>query len=248
MCRSSPCPWVAPGSKPPTPGTAAASTAASAAAGPASAPASAASGAVALRTPRHGEILHRPAHLCVGHRLVHHGDGRGLHHAAADRAVPAGGTPVHRDFGDLSRRLGPDAGGQRAVGDRAGDERLARPDLHGSRGTGQWHRPDHAELPARHQRRPGPGGRAEPPVARRAAPALGRDAAGRARGKGPQQLPAVRHPVLGRPGLGPGGAGRLRRPQRAARDPAPARRGPGAAVRHRARHAHLDRPGQAARA
>jgi hypothetical protein len=71
---------------------------------------------------------------------------------------------------------------------------------------------------------------------------------GCAGGKGPQQLPAVRHPVVGRPGLGPGGAGRLRRPQRAAGDPAPARRGPGAAVRHRARHAHLDRPGQAARA
>jgi multidrug efflux pump len=33
---------------------------------------------------------------------------------------------------------------------------------------------------------------------------------GRAGGKGTQQLPAVRHPVVGRPGLGPGGAGRLR--------------------------------------
>jgi multidrug efflux pump len=40
-------------------------------------------------------------------------------------------------------------------------------------------------------------------------------------------------------------AGRLRLAQRDARNPAPARRGPGPAVRHRARHAHLDRPGQA---
>ena len=42
----------------------------------------------------------------------------------------------------------------------------------------------------------------------------------------------------------PGGAGRLRRAQRAARIAACARRWPGAALRHRARDAHLDRPGK----
>ena len=40
----------------------------------------------------------------------------------------------------LPRRLGADAGRQRAVGDRARNERLARPDLHGVGGAGQRHR------------------------------------------------------------------------------------------------------------
>jgi multidrug efflux pump len=49
------------------------------------------------------------------------------------------------------------------------------------------------------------------------------------------------------PNTGPDRAGRLRLAQRAARDPAHQGRGPGPAVRYRARHAHLDRSGQAGR-
>ena len=49
------------------------------------------------------------------------------------------------------------------------------------------------------------------------------------------------------PKFDPDRAGRLCVAQRAARDPAPAGRRPGAAVRHRAGHAHLARPGQAGR-
>ena len=88
-------------------------------------------------------------------------------------------------------------------------------------------------LRARHRPRPGPGRRPEPPVARGPAPAGGRDPAGRARRQGPLQLPAVHHPVVGRPELGPDRAGRLRVAQRAARDPAHPGRRPGPAVRHR---------------
>ena len=47
------------------------------------------------------------------------------------------------------------------------------------------------------------------------------------------------------PAVDAGDAGRLRLARRAAGDPAHSRRRPGPAVRHRARHAHLDRPGQA---
>ena len=77
---------------------------------------------------------------------------------------------------------------------------------------------DHAQLRAGHQPRPRAGGRAEPPVARGAAPAGGRHAAGRARRQGALQLPAVHHPVVRQPGLRPDRAGRLRVAQRAARD------------------------------
>ena len=49
------------------------------------------------------------------------------------------------------------------------------------------------------------------------------------------------------PALRPDRAGRLRLAQRAARNPAHPRRRPGAAVRHRAGDAHLDRSGQAGR-
>ena len=99
----------------------------------------------------------------------------------------------------------------------------------------------------RHRPRPGPGRRPEPPVARDPAPAGGRDPAGRARRQGPLELPAVHHPVVGRPELGHRRAGRLRLAQRAARDPADQGRGPGPAVRHREGDAHLDRSGQAGR-
>ena len=84
---------------------------------------------------------------------------------------------------------------------RARDERLARPDLHGVGEPGQRHRPDHAELRDRHQRRPGAGRRAEPARPRDAAPAAGGDAAGRARRQGALQLPAVHDPVVRQPGL-----------------------------------------------
>ena len=147
----------------------------------------------------------------------------------------------------LSGRFGQDARGQRAQRHRAGDERLAGPDLHGIGEPGQWQRHADADLPARHQPRPGPGGRAEPPGPRHAAPAAGRDAAGRARGQGAFELPAFHHPVVRRPQVRPDRTGRLRVAQRAARDPAPARRRPGAVVRHRAGDAHLARPGQARR-
>ena len=99
---------------------------------------------------------------------------------------------------------------------------------------GQRRRPDHADLRVRHQPRPRAGRRAEPAVARGAAPARGRDAAGRARRQGALELPAVHDPVVRQPGLRPDRARRLRVAQRAARDPAHARRRPGAAVRHRA--------------
>ena len=47
---------------------------------------------------------------------------------------------------------------------RARDERLARPDLHGVGGQANGTGIDHPQLRARHQRRPGAGRRAEPPV------------------------------------------------------------------------------------
>ena len=181
----------------------------------------------------------------MGHRAVHHRRRRRVHHAAAGGAVPDGGPAGHRRHRGLSGRIGPDAGRQRAHRHRAGDERLARADLHGVGGAGQRQRHADADLLAQHQPGPGAGGRAEPPEPRHAAAAVGGDAAGRARRQVAQQLPAVHDPHLHRPGLHAGGAGRLCGTQRAARDPAHRRRGPGAAVRHRARDAHLDRPGQA---
>ena len=102
---------------------------------------------------------------------------------------------------DLPGRLGADAGGQRDRRHRAGDERLARPHLHGVGRAGRRHRHDHDHLRDRHQPRPRAGGRAEPPVARRAAPAGRGDAAGRARRQVAHQLPAVHDPVVGQPGL-----------------------------------------------
>ncbi len=102
-------------------------------------------------------------------------------------------------------------------------------------------------LRVRHQRRPGPGRRAEPPLARRAAAARGGDAAGRPRRQGALELPAVHDPLVRQPGLRSDRPRRLRLAHRAARDPAPARRRPGAAVRHRAGDADLDRSGQAGR-
>jgi hypothetical protein len=39
---------------------------------------------------------------------------RGVHHQAADLAVPAGGAALHRADRHLSRRLGQDAGRERA--------------------------------------------------------------------------------------------------------------------------------------
>ena len=80
---------------------------------------------------------------------------------------------------------------------------------------------------------------------RRASPARGRHAAGRARRQGAQQLPAVHDSVDHRWLVRPGGAGRLRVAQHRCRDPAHSGRRPGAAVRHRACDAHLDRPAQA---
>ena len=59
---------------------------------------------------------------------------------------------------------------------------------------------DHAHLRDRHRPRAGAGRRAKPPEPRRAAPAGGGDAAGRARRQGAQQLPAVHDPVVERPG------------------------------------------------
>ena len=147
----------------------------------------------------------------------------------------------------LPRRLGPDAGRQRAVGHRAGDERLARPDLHGSR----WRRPT---APASITLSFQPGTNAD--LAQvdvqnrlsRATPRLPSAVTQQGVRVDKARSNFLLFAILSsrRPGLGPGGAGRLRLAQRAARDAAPARRGPGAAVRHRARHAHLDRPGQAA--
>ena len=52
-------------------------------------------------------------------------------HAAAGGAVPAGRAAVDRRHRRLPRRLGADAGGERDQRHRAGDERLAGPDLHG---------------------------------------------------------------------------------------------------------------------
>ena len=130
--------------------------------------------------------------------------------------------------------------------DRARDERLARPDLHGvggqANGSGtitlSFEPGTNADL-------------AQVDVQNRLARATPRlPAAVTQQGvrvdKARTQLPAVHHPLVEQPGLRPDRAGRLRGAQRAARDPARARRRPGAAVRHRARDAHLDRPGQAA--
>src|SRR5664279_751357 len=79
----------------------------------------------------------------------------------------------------------------------------------------------------------------------RAAGRRGGDAAGRSRRQGALELPALHDPVVGQPGVRSDRPRRLRVPHRAARNPAPARRRPGAAVRHRAGDADLDRSGQA---
>ena len=170
-------------------------------------------------------------------------------HAAADRAVPDRRAAVDRRHRDLSRRLGADARGQRHQRHRAGDERLARPDLHGvdqRRPTAPAQitltfepgtNPDLAQVDVQNRL-----SRAD------AAPAGGGDAAGRARRQG---------------ALATSCCSRSCRPTTRRFDPIalgdyasrnvlpeiqrmPGRR-PGAAVRHRARDAHLDRPGQAGR-
>ena len=181
----------------------------------------------------------------MGDCPVHPRDGWRGDQTAADRAVPAGGPAVHRDFGHLPRCLGPDAGRQRAERDRAGNERLARADLHGVGGAGQRRRTDHAELRVGHERRPRAGRRTKPAGPRIATPARRGDTTGRARGQGALELSAVHHPLVRQPRHRPDRAGRLRLAHGAAGTAAPARRGPGPAVRHRTRHANLDRPGQA---
>ena len=112
---------------------------------------------------------------------------------------------------------------------------------------GQRRRPDHASpsSPA-----PTPTWRrstCRTGCARDAAPAGGGDAAGRARRQGALATSCCSRSCRPTTRLRPDRAGRLRVAQRAARNPAHARRRPGAAVRHRARDAHLDRPGQAGR-
>ncbi len=83
-------------------------------------------------------------------------------------------------------------------------------------------------------------------LARHPAAARGGDAAGGAGRQVALQLPAVHDSFIRQPGLRPDRAGRLRLAQRRARTAARQGHRPGAAVRHRAGHAGLDRPGEAA--
>jgi membrane fusion protein (multidrug efflux system) len=134
---------------------------------------------------------------------------RGGDHAAAGGAVPHGGAAaivITAAYPGASAKTLEDSGAERH---RAGDERLARADLHGvggqANGSGASPPPS-SPAPTR----PGPGRCAEPPVARHAAPAAGGDAAGRAGGQGALELPAVHHRCTPTTQARPGGAGRLR--------------------------------------
>ncbi len=173
----------------------------------------------------HGTLLHRPAHLRVGHRNRHHAGRRAVDPRTA--GVP---VSVHRAAGDrrqrpLSGRIGQGGRGFGHPGHRTEDDRAGRPAVHELElgfvrpGLG------HADLLRRYRPRHRPGAGAEQDADRTAPAAATGAAAGRHGRQVGAQLPdgdrlrvrgrqPVRYRLVGLPrrlGAGSAVAGRWRR-------------------------------------